>query len=109
MKSLSIIPKSLILLSISIYSSLSYADGDGGKIFKDWRQSKNPGVSAVKFQPYNETCGSCHFPYQPGLLPAVSWEKIMSNTDNHFGATLKLSAVESRTMTRYLLDNSAGH
>lgn len=109
MKSLSIISKLLIILSISIYSSLSYADGDGGKILKDWYQSKNPGVSAVKFQQYNEICGSCHFPYQPGLLPAVSWEKIMSNKDNHFGITLKLTTVESRTMTRYLLDNSAGH
>ncbi|MCW9014666.1 MAG: diheme cytochrome c [Gammaproteobacteria bacterium] len=109
MKSLSVISKSLIILSIITNSTLTYADGDGGKIFKDWFQSKSPGVSAVKFQQYNEICGSCHFPYQPGLLPAVSWEKIMSNTDNHFGITLKLSAVESRTMTRYLLDNSAGH
>ena len=43
-----------------------------------------------------------------GLLPAVSWEKIMSDTDNHYGKKLKLSSVELNTMTRYLLDNSAG-
>lgn len=109
MKGLSIVSNLLIILSISIYSSLSYADGDGEKIFKDWYQSNNSGVSAVEFQQYNEICGSCHFPYQPGLLPAVSWEKVMSNTDNHFGSTLKLTTVELRTMTRYLLDNSAGH
>lgn len=109
MKHFSIISKLLIILSISIYSILTYADEDGERIFKDWYQSQKPGVSVVKFQQYNEICGSCHFPYQPGLLPAVSWHKIMSNTDGHFGTVLKLTAVESRTMTRYLLDNSAGH
>lgn len=80
----------LIILLISIYSAISYADGDGGEIFQDWYKSKSPGVSAVKFQQYNEICGSCRFPYQPGLLPAVSWEKIMSDADNHYGKKLKL-------------------
>jgi hypothetical protein len=98
-----------IILLISIYSSISCADGDGSKIFKTWYGSERPGVSAVKFQQYTEICGSCHFPYQPGLLPAVSWKKVMSNMDNHFGESLNLSSIESRTITRYLLDNSAGH
>ena len=94
--------KYFIILLISVCSSLSYADEGVGKIFKDWYSSNKPGISVVKFQQYNEICGSCHFPYQPGLLPAVSWGKIMSDTDNHFGKTLKLSSVESSTMTRYV-------
>ena len=32
----------------------------------------------------------------------------MSDADNHYGKKLKLSSVELNTMTRYLLDNSAG-
>ena len=108
MRSLLICSK-LIILLLGIYSAISFADGDAGKIFQAWYKSKNPDVSAVKFQQYNEICGSCHFPYQPGLLPAVSWEEIMSDTGNHFGKELKLSYVELNTMTRYLLDNSAGH
>ena len=103
-----LISSKLIILLLSIYSAISFADGDRGKIFEDWSKSKSPSVSAVKFQQYNEICGSCHFPYQPGLLPAVSWEKIMSDADNHYGKKLKLSSVELNTMTRYLLDNSAG-
>lgn len=102
-------PKYLIILITGIYSSVSFADGDSSKIFMDWNNSNKPGVSYVKFQQYNDICGSCHFPYQPGLLPAVSWQEIMLNTDNHFGKNLNLSPVEQRTMTRYLLDNSAGH
>ena len=109
MKNKVIKSKLLIILLTAIYSSLSFADGDSSKIFKDWYNNKKSGVSSVKFQQYNEICGSCHFPYQPGLLPAVSWQQIMSNTENHFGKPLNLSSVELGTMTRYLLDNSAGH
>lgn len=32
----------------------------------------------------------------------------MSDADNHYAKKLKLSSVELNTMTRYLLDNSAG-
>ena len=100
--------KYFIILLLGIYSAITYANGDAAEVLKNWYESKKTGVSAVKFQPYNETCGSCHFPYQPGLLPAVSWENVMSDTKNHFGKDLKVSSVELRTMTRYLLDNSAG-
>ena len=100
--------KFLSILSIGIYPFTSYAYGDE-KIFKDWYESRNPGVSAVKLQQYNELCGSCHFAYQPGLLPATSWAEIVTNFDDHFGKILKLSSVEKRAMARFLLDNSAGH
>ena len=30
-------------------------------------------------------CGSCHTAYAPGLLPARSWRKMLSELDNHFG------------------------
>ena len=101
--------KLLIILLTGIYSSISFADGDNSVIFKEWYNSKKPGVSSVKLQQYNEICGDCHFPYQAGLLPAVSWQKIMLNTEKHFGKPLDLSSVNLRIMTRYLLDNSAGH
>jgi len=109
MRNIQVTSKIFMILSIIIFSSISFADGGIGRIFKDWHENKNPGVSSVKFQQYKDICESCHFPYQPGLLPAVSWEKLMSNIDNHFGKNLMLSPVEKRTMTRYLLDNSAGH
>ena len=35
-------------------------------------------------------CGSCHFAYQPGLLPSHSWKKIMHNLANHFGVDASL-------------------
>lgn len=105
MRSLLTTFKYLFILTIGVYSFASHADG-GGEI---WSYNQKPGVSVVEFKQYDEICGSCHFPFQPGLLPTSSWEKIMTHSDNHFGERLKLSSVEKRTMTRYLLDNSAGH
>jgi len=30
-------------------------------------------------------CGSCHTAYAPGLLPARSWRKMLTELDRHFG------------------------
>ena len=98
-----------IILFIGIVPFTSYADNDDAeRIFERWSDSKKPGVSPVKLRLYNEVCGNCHFPYQPGLLPPLSWEMIMSKTDNHFGENLELSTLKRVTAFNYLLDNAAG-
>lgn len=101
--------KQIIALSIIIFTLHASADGDEAGIFKRWIETKNIGISSVKFEQYNELCGSCHFSYQPGLLPSVSWEKIMTDLTHHFGQSVNLTETETRTMRRYVLDNSAGH
>jgi len=41
---------------------------------------------------YNKECGSCHFPYQPGLLPEASWRQLMDPKamGKHFGDSAEL-------------------
>ncbi|MCN4144858.1 MAG: diheme cytochrome c [Thiohalomonas sp.] len=85
MKNLLSLSKLLLILTITTFSLTLYAEGDEEGIFKRWIESENAAVSAVKFQQYNDLCGSYHFSYQPGLLPAVSWESIMNQLHNHFG------------------------
>ncbi|MCK5667204.1 MAG: hypothetical protein KAI17_27145 [Thiotrichaceae bacterium] len=102
-------PKLTIILLMLFFSLNSYADGDDSWLFKRWFSSSNTGISTVKFAQYNDLCGHCHFPYQPGLLPGISWEKMMNNPDKHFSQSLEMTDVEIRTMRRYLLNNSAGH
>lgn len=109
MKILLIRLKLVLILLVSMPGSLVYADGDDAGIFTRWMENKKPGVSAVKFKQYKDLCGSCHFAYQPGLLPGMSWEKIMTKLESHFGQSLKMTEVEKRIMMRYVLDNSAGH
>ena len=35
---------------------------------------KGPEVKAVDNVLYKKECASCHFGYQPGLLPSASWQ-----------------------------------
>jgi hypothetical protein len=68
-----------------------------------------PGVAPVENTQYLEECGSCHFPYQPGLLPARSWTKVMAGLEEHFGENAELPAGDVKTLTDYLMKNAADH
>ena len=64
-------------------------------------------VAPVKNELYREECGSCHFAYQPGLLPSRSWKKMMSDLENHFDENAELDAESQASLTQYLVANSA--
>ena len=64
-------------------------------------------IAPVKNDLYIKECGSCHFPYQPGLLPSNAWEKMMANLDNHFNSDATLDDKTFQTLSKYLNDNSA--
>ena len=51
---------------------------------------------------YKAECGSCHVPYPPGLLPASSWQQLMSRLDKHFGSDASLDAKLHAEISRYL-------
>jgi hypothetical protein len=46
--------------------------------FLEWALnfSRTKEVKPVTDKTYRAECGDCHFAYQPGLLPAQSWEKL---------------------------------
>jgi len=62
---------------------------------------------AITNQAYNQECSSCHFAYQPGLLPARSWQALMKSTDNHFGENIALESNIRTDIIDYLVANSA--
>ena len=69
--------------------------------------SKQLDVAPVANAKYKEECGSCHFAYQPGLLPARSWEKLMENLENHFNENAELDQETQAELSKYLAANSA--
>lgn len=74
----------------------------------DWGWSRRgPDVAPVKNELYQSECGSCHFAYQPGLLPAASWEKIMGGLADHFGENAELFEDTRVELTDYLVVNAA--
>lgn len=56
---------------------------------------------------YVKECGSCHFPYSPGLLPARSWELHMQRLEKHFGENVKLDPATHEAVRGYLTRNAA--
>lgn len=58
---------------------------------------------------YKEQCGSCHFAYQPELLPSGGWKKILAEPDKHFGESLNLNTETKAAITGYLETNAAEH
>ena len=76
------------------------------RYYKEKAGSMN-GFMAAKDATYVKECGSCHFPYSPGLLPVRSWELHLSRLDKHFGETLNLPPATTATIRKYLVDNAA--
>ncbi|MBA3009971.1 MAG: diheme cytochrome c [Proteobacteria bacterium] len=56
---------------------------------------------------YQDTCGECHFAYQPDLMPTASWTALMKSLDDHFGESIELDDDSMKTIADYLNTNSA--
>ena len=85
-------------------SNIAFADRDeeGRGFFK-----RTGTVPAVSSKLYAAECGSCHFAYQPGWLPARSWKKIMGTLDQHFGENAELDQKSGESITNYLVAEAA--
>ncbi|MDT8376102.1 MAG: diheme cytochrome c [Mariprofundaceae bacterium] len=90
-----------VTLSVSGIAFADRDDDDRG-IFK-----RTATVPAVTSKLYAAECGSCHFAYQPGWLPARSWKKMMGTLDQHFGENAELGQQSGDAITRYLVAESA--
>ena len=98
-----IIASSSLLFSATVHGD---DDDDHEWGFGWFRQSKLD-VAPVNNLAYREECGSCHFAFQPGLLPEKSWRKMMTGLENHFGDNAELDAKTQNSLLDYLVTNSA--
>lgn len=84
-----------------------FTDHDEHDDDKHHRKHDDEYLTPVNNPNYQEECGSCHFAYQPGLLPARSWQELMGNLENHFGDNAELDADVQKTLTDYLVKHAA--
>lgn len=77
----------------------------------NWERAmmRSTGVALSPNPLYQEECGSCHMAYPPGLLPSVSWRKMMENLEDHFGDNAQLDEDVSQQLTEFLVANSANN
>lgn len=89
------------ILMALMASSLVYCSGSA-----DYDESRLD-VAPVTNQLYRSECASCHFAYQPGLLPSRSWQKMMIGLDDHFGDNAELMLEDYTVIVNYLTNNAA--
>ncbi|MEJ2694027.1 MAG: diheme cytochrome c [Candidatus Thiodiazotropha sp.] len=105
-----------VLVTTLVVTGLVLADWDedddddhrGRGIFSRWNRHQEMTYNTPYSQLYRDECGSCHFPFQPGFLPADSWQSIMQGLENHFDENAELADDERQQITEFLLANSAG-
>lgn len=51
---------------------------------------------------YPQECASCHLAYPPGLLPAASWQRLMTRLDRHYGTDASLEPAQVQEIGRWL-------
>lgn len=68
---------------------------------------RGPDVAPVALPLYQQECGSCHFAYPAGLLPARSWAQLMAGLSDHFGDSAELADVDRQAIEEYLLGHAA--
>lgn len=102
----------LILIAGGLLSASVVAIGADGERDGDWSFTRTATRRAADVPPvnnalYRSECGSCHFAFQPGFLPARSWDKLMTGLSDHFGENAELDPDTVRTLTDYLVANAA--
>ena len=51
---------------------------------------------------YQQECSGCHVAYPPELLPAQSWQRIMSRLSHHFGTDASVDAAQVKEISAWL-------
>ena len=101
-----------LLVAASLVCTLVFSGGTAvaesltEAIFTPFRQKE---IVPVDNKQYKEECGSCHFAYQPGLLPTKSWEKLLTADalKKHFGENAELDTDTLKVIHDYAIANAA--
>lgn len=51
---------------------------------------------------YRQECAACHIAYPPAMLPAASWQHLLSNLPRHYGTDASLDAAGVQQLARWL-------
>lgn len=63
-------------------------------------------VRPVAHAATQKECGECHMAFQPQLLPAASWDRIMDELSTHFGDNASLDPQAVADIRSYLMSNA---
>jgi len=84
-------PRSLVMAAVLGLAATTLAQADNGR-----RLPRS--VPAA----YTQECASCHTAYPPGMLPARSWQRVMSGLDKHYGTDASLDTATLQQLDGWL-------
>ena len=83
------------LAALLCLTALGAAHADGGRMMpRDMPKA------------YTAECAACHTAYAPGLLPARSWQRIMTGLDKHYGTDASLDDATVKQLSTWLQANA---
>jgi hypothetical protein len=89
--------KTLLLFALGLSLILAArADDDHGR----------RGATLPLLPKYQQECAACHLAYPPGMLPAASWQRLMTNLPKHFGSDASLDSASVAELNRWLVANA---
>ncbi|MEW5734395.1 MAG: cytochrome C [Thermodesulfobacteriota bacterium] len=97
--------KAAYLLLLFFFCGAAYADDDGER--EHHKKEHGHSAASVTNPTYEEVCGSCHFAYQPWLLPSASWKKILAGAEDHYGNAIQMDGGQEKEVAGFLLANAA--
>ncbi len=101
--------KAIALLACALSMHGAYAEAEENFVLWLLNFERTKEVKPVTNKQYQDECGACHFAYQPGLLPARSWEKLLNveALRDHFGDNAEMDKDTMRAIHDYAVENAA--
>jgi hypothetical protein len=94
------LPRILLGLAALSLAHAALADDDEG-------EGGGRGRRVPLLPQYKQECVACHMAFPPGMLPAASWKRLMSNLPNHYGTDASLDSATVKSLSTWL-DANAG-
>lgn len=69
-------------------------------------RADGPGPRPPLLPKYEQECAACHIAYPPGLLPALSWQRLMNSLDAHYGTDASLDAASVQEIAQWLAQHA---
>lgn len=87
-------PQALAAAVLMALGALATAHADSG------------GPQATPLPKYQQECAACHLAFPPGLLPAGSWQHVMTGLNKHYGTDASLDEATQREIATWLKSNA---
>ena len=75
--------------------------------YQAWADDGRRAAQVPLLPSYKAECAACHVAYPPGMLPASSWQRLVTHLPAHFGTDASLDPAAVKELSTWLSANAA--